>query len=665
MSTHYFSTGKLIRWRDTTFEIKRLLPDHQVNLENIMTGAALIVNLSDLVTDLYDGHLLFVLEGKHVKPTGIAAIHTDLADYPEKARAAAKFHLRVIEPLLDRPRTRQDVIDYVEEFNKTNEQKISAASVYRWLADYEGSGRDIRALATHAEKQGGKGTWRVEPEVNILIDAVIKDKYFAREKKTIDDLRHEIAVRIQQENLVRPAQEKLKLPARTTIERRVKALDLKEVFAAKHGKRAAERQFTQFGQGPRPELPLERVEIDHTRLDLIVIDDQDNLPLGRATLTDCMDVATSYPLGYYLGFEPPSYYAVMECLYHAIRPKGNTREKYGTAHDWIAYGIPFTLVTDNGKEFINLSLADACLQLNMVLEHTPIRTPHYKGKIERFMLSSAALVHTLPGTTFSNIMKRGDYDSENQACIYLSEAEAILNIFFVDIYAEQFHQGLDGIPARRWERVIENGFQPRGPGSAEELLILLGRLEKRSVNPYGIDINRIRYNSPELAYLRNNLKKGEEVKVKYHPGDLSRIHVYNHFSGDYITVPANDDEGYTVGLSLWKHKVIRRYLLEQQDEVDLVALGKAKRAIQEIVDAARSRKRTRSRSRLARWDGSGQPPSLADQKPTTPPALPEPPVSSPALPAPRTEIILPPESSDEGWGITYDRPRSSNGGSGQ
>jgi hypothetical protein len=64
---------------------------------------------------------------------------------------------------------------------------------------------------------------------------------------------------------------------------------------------------------------------------------------------------------------------------------------------------------------------------------------------------------------------------------------------------------------------------------------------------------------------------------------------------------------YTQGLSIWKHRVIRQAVLEEQDQVDLVALGKAKRKIQQIVDAGRQRKRQSSRSRIARWDTAGKP----------------------------------------------------------
>lgn len=180
MSAQRFSTGKLIRWREDTFEIKRLLPGHQVNLENILTGAAIIANFADLVKDLYDGRLVFVVEGKQARPAddgmATAARYIDLGDYLAEAAAMAKFRLSVIQPLLDKPHTRREVANYAAAFNKAGEQKVSVASVYRWLADYERSERDMRALIPRFEDRGGRGKWRVTPEVEAVLDAVIQDQ---------------------------------------------------------------------------------------------------------------------------------------------------------------------------------------------------------------------------------------------------------------------------------------------------------------------------------------------------------------------------------------------------------------------------------------------------------------------------------------------------------
>jgi putative transposase len=301
-----------------------------------------------------------------------------------------------------------------------------------------------------------------------------------------------------------------------------------------------------------------------------------------------------------------------------------------------------------------------------VLQQTPVKTPHFKAGVERLFGSlNTMLFHTLPGTTFSDLQKRGDYDSVKQACVYLSEIDRIMNIFIVDIYAQRFHRGIEGIPARRWETAMQPGFSPRVPPNAEELSILLGRVSHRAIQHYGIRFQSLRYNSSELTVLRTRLK-GNKVKVKYHPADLSRLYVYDPFDNCYVEVPALD-QTYTRGLSLWKHRIIRRAARDEYGSVDLASLGRAKRKIQEIVEAGRSRKRAGIRSRVARWDTAGEPTrrmagrSQADESNEDEPAL------ESISPAQRSlelaesgglDLPAVDAASDDGWEITYDLPRT-------
>ncbi len=354
----------------------------------------------------------------------------------------------------------------------------------------------------------------------------------------------------------------------------------------------------------------------------------------------------------------------MACLYPAICPKDNVPERYGTEHDWIAYGIPYTLVIDNGKEFIGRDLEDACQLLGITLQQTPVKTPHFKAAVERmFGTLNTGLLHTLPGTTFSNPGQRGDYDSLKQACINLGDLDKMMHIFQVDIYAEDFHRGLQGIPARRWEQVTQNGFFPRVPSSAEELRILLGRVAYRTIQPYGINFHSLRYNCAELTLLRTRMRPraDKRVKIKYNPADLSYIHIYDPDDRRYIQVPALAQE-YTCGLSLWKHKVVRNFVLSQQDQVDIVALGQAQRKIQAIVEESLQCKKLKTRTKIARWQTSGQTPGLSEKQeesksvasaePTTTEAI-----ALPPPPALDFDLDLDLEKLEEaGWGVGYDLP---------
>jgi putative transposase len=673
MSVHRFSTGKQFDWNGSRWEVKRPLPEGKINIEDMNTTAIKVVDLQELVAALFAGDLKFVIETRS-KKLGVSKhplpeeTPLELSDYPEKWVARARFRLHVIKPLLalaSHERTRTVIHQRIDEVNAEiavdpDKQPflkgLSWRSIFRWIRNYTHSGQNLRALIDHYAPCGGKGKSRLKTDVKNLVESVIKDHVYRREVVTIDDIVHFTAARMVEENRLLPENEQLKMPDRSTIARRIDALDLRDRFTAKHGQRAARHEFDQVGQMNYPRRALERVEIDDTRLDVMVIDEADNLPLGRPTLAYCLDTAFRYPLGYYVGFEPASYYAVLECLYHSICPKADVCKLYHTEHKWLAFGTPHTLIVDNARQFVGEDLEDACELLGIILIYAPVRTPEFKAGIERnFGTLNSGLFHQIPGTTFSNIFKRGDYDSVQQAVISLSELEQTLNIFVVDIYAERFHRGLNGIPARRWE-AAQPDFFPRFPANKDELLILLGKKDYRVIQRYGIEFLRLRYNHPDLSRLRKWLK-GEPVKFKYHPGDLSRLYVRDPFEKVYLEVPALD-QAYTQSVSLWKHKVILNLARQEEQKVDLAALGRAKLKIQQIVDQARTRKRTSTRSRIARWDRSGQPPSLADKESEpadVPPALPDPQAVTSLLPD-NTTVALPENGNKPkggGWELLY------------
>jgi putative transposase len=664
MISQRLSNGARFQWRGASYQITRLLPAGQVNLEDLLTGTTSTVEMMTLVQALFNDELHFLVDNKPrssattppaIRPPAALA----LSEYPTELVAIARYRLAVIEPLLKlENRTRTDVRQRVQSIKAEQSSDrepslytaVSVAAVYRWLGDYVRSGFDLRALIPAVQTRGGNGQLRLPGEVNALIDIILNDLGQVQEKITVDTIRQELAVRLAEENRLRPTTAQLRLPARDTIAQRLR----NSAVQAKPRTSRTARSAQQVGQTPYPDIPLERVEIDHTRADLIVIDDRDNLPLGRLTLTYCLDTATRYPLGYYLGFEPPSYLTVMECLHHAILPKGDVRDLYGTEHTWQAYGVPATLVIDNGKEFIGRDLEDACCLLGTVLQYTPVLTPQFKAGIERMFGSmNTLLFHTLPGTTFSNLAERGAYDSAKQACVYLSEVDKLMHLFVVDIYAERFHRGLNGIPARCWEEKTSQGFAPALPPSGQELAILLSRTDTRVIHSYGLEFSSLRYNAEELLTLRTRLN-GQAAKIKYHPADLSALYVYDPFEQQYLRVPALDQE-YTQGLSLWKHRVIRQAVLDEQARVDPVALGQAKRKIQAIVEEGRQRRQQGSRTRAARWEMAGQSTrALAQLESSTPPEVPvHPEAASEVLPLSLTDAQSCEPSDHDGWEVSY------------
>ncbi|MCA9921456.1 MAG: transposase [Anaerolineales bacterium] len=618
MSTHRFSIDSEFIWKNHLYRVKQLLPGNRLALESLVNGQTVTANFTELFTDLINGLLTFLSPAEQ-RPS---ATPITLADFPANAQAVAQYRLNVIKPLLKIPphsRTRTHIANRVNAVKlaqakgKMLQKPVSVTSVYRWLKDYANSNGDIRSLVPKSAKRKNRTQSRLPDAVEAIVKDVIQERYFTRERVKVDDILHEVAMRVEIENRGCAKKDKLEMPSHTTVWRRVDAIDLQGRLIAKKGKRAAKAQLAQFGRMDYPQYPLERVEIDHTITDIFVVDDTDNLPLGRLTLTYCIDVATRYPLGFYLGFEPPSHLTIAACLHHTMLPKPDIQTVYGTAHEWLACGVPNVLVIDNGKEFLSPSLQDACLSLGILLQQTPVKTPHFKATVERmFNTINTGLFHMLPGTTFSNVNAKGDYDSLRWASLRQDELNQLLHLFLVDIYAESFHRGLGGIPARKWEEAISRGFFPRVPTNPEELSILLGRMTERTIQHYGIELFTLRYNCDALSLLRHRLKQNKgagqsgsaRTKIKYLPDDLGHIYVYDPFEMQYIKVPALD-QAYANGLSIWSHDLIRAEVLANQDRVSMVALGEAKRKIQQIVEESKQRGRKRkTRKKQGRWQSA-------------------------------------------------------------
>src|SRR5262245_257034 len=132
-------------------------------------------------------------------------------------------------------------------------------------------------------------------------DQVIEELYMTAERKRVSEVYLESVRRIDDTNRFRPEPYRLATPSRNTVYREIKRMSPYEVMAARYGKRRANMEFRLTGIGPRTTRALERVVMDHTPSDLVVVDDNSMLPLGRPTITTALDEHTRCPTGFYTG----------------------------------------------------------------------------------------------------------------------------------------------------------------------------------------------------------------------------------------------------------------------------------------------------------------------------------------------------------------------------
>ena len=259
------------------------------------------------------------------------------------------------------------------------------------------------------------------------------------------------------------------------------------------------------------------------------------------------------------------------------------------------------LVVDGGLEFYSASLEQVCLSLNINWIAAPRRTAWFKGKIERFLgTMNRAVAHGVPGTTFSNIFEKGDYNPAKHAVITLTTLRKVVRMWIADVYHQQVHRSLQATPSKRWTSSIRPE-DIRLPDETTQLDVVMGRVESRSLTHKGIEFEGLFYNSPELIELRRKEGANLKVEIRINESDIGSIYVLSPKSSKAYSVSALDLD-YAGGISLWQHKVIKNYQ-RQHSDTDHGVDGwlQAKNEISHLIDESLKLKRTRTHKRIARY----------------------------------------------------------------
>lgn len=595
--------------------IEQRLADSRWQIRDVANETYISAFNSELVDAFFAGQLQLIGEeraAKYVQRKIAKDLSLDFTELPEEIRKEVKRRLAYVRsiPMEHRNTAKETIlVPIIEKVSKQIGDPFppSCITLYRWARDFTASGEDIRSLIPSVKNKGNRSDKVPQTRVSEIIDEVIAGYYLTTKRPSVQAVYEAIVLRIDDENRSKAEDdEHLRLPAQTTVYNRIGKKDPYDVAKARYGSAYADQKFNVVGAGPRTNRPLERVELDHTKIDLFVVDDESRLPIGRPWFTSIIDRYTRAITGFYLSFNPPSYLSIMHCLRHSVMPKTYLREKYPTIQNtWDMYGIPELLVTDNGKEMLSTSLEDACLQIGTKVQFAPIKLPWYKGTKERFFKSlNTQFLHRQPGTSFSNIFDRKDYNPTKNAVIGFKTLMELIHVWIVDVYLQKEHRGLNDVPARVWA-VGTSDFEPELPKRKEDLNVLLGEVIKRKVTKVGIEWEGLIYKGDGLSLLRRRL--GEQfATVKFDPSNIGVMHVEDPLTSSYIKVLAVD-ASYAIGLSKWQHMVIKEYARRNvKGVIDIAALVRAKANIQRIVQEEYHRtKKTGSRQKMARWLNAG------------------------------------------------------------
>jgi len=211
----------------------------------------------------------------------------------------------------------------------------------------------------------------------------------------------------------------------------------------------------------------------------------------------------------------------------------------------IEWGVPDTIKTDNGSDFVSYRFKNALLALGINQDICSPYTPEGKGSVERvFRTLQHDLMPLLPGFIGHNVSDRSKIEQTKAFSQRLGESDK--NLFKIDMTAEQLQKYIDdwsvnvygarvhgtikeepNLRARNWRGAIKKVDNIR---VLDVLLAPIGSGKGwRTVTKTGIRAENTTFIAAELA-----LYIGQRVFVRHHPDDFGKIYVFKDETGDFI-----------------------------------------------------------------------------------------------------------------------------------
>lgn len=440
-----------------------------------------------------------------------------------------------------------------EVTRRASEVKVNTATLYRWLQRYKAYGV-VAALIPH--KRGWKnGHTRIAQDTLNVIEEVINNFYLSKQRPTIQ----KAVIEVKRLCMLRNIQP----PHANTVRARIGKISEKQVLRGRGHKEKAKNKFLPAaGSFPNADYPLSVIQIDHTPVDIILVDDVYRKPIGKPWITLAIDVYSRMIVGYYLSFDAPSETSVANCVAHAMLPKDEWLVLHQIDSNWNVWGVPKTIHVDNGPEFRSHNFQKSCQIYGIHLEFRPVKQPKYGGHIERLLGTLLLEIHDLPGTTFSNVKHRDGYNSEKEAILTLSEFESWLVTLICKVYHMRLHSAIGMSPSKKWEIGIFGNAEVQGRGLpaklSDQMTVLLDFLPSfsRTIQTFGVSIDSLTYYSDVLRRWINaadpdKRSKKREFIFRRNPKDISSIWFFDPDLKQYFKIPFADQS--LPSVSIWEY----------------------------------------------------------------------------------------------------------------
>jgi putative transposase len=519
--------------------IKRLASPTTADIRNLVTGEDEQVEITEL-------------EPIHATRRGTR----DLEAIDDSAFEEAYEKYQIIAALLDlQPRTLADVE------NAASAAQVNRSTIYRWIADFN-KGELVTNLLR--KRRSDAGSKKIDPTAEKLMGEVIADFWLTTQARSMRNAHRELV------RLSRRAG--IESPSYNTFRERLAELDQEDSAKKRGGAKAALPYRVTKGTVPNADYPYAVLQIDHTFLDVMLVDEEHRIAIGRPWITVAIDVYSRMVAGYYVSLDPPGTLGTGICIANAILSKDGFLAKHRLTCNYPCMGKPLVIHVDNAREFKGHTLGKACMNLGINLIFRKIKTPNYGGHIERYLGTLAKEIHALPGSTFANHEQREVYNSEKSAAMTLEELEGWLANLIVGAYHYREHSALRMPPIRKYTEGLLGSDTHLGTGQIaivtdeESLRTDFLPIVERTIQHYGVAVDGIQYYSDVLRRwvgAKDPDQKGVKRKFLFRrdPRDISFLLFYDPDAERYYRIPYRDTS--RPPISLWELRATIRYLDEQ------------------------------------------------------------------------------------------------------
>ncbi|CAB4857047.1 MAG: DDE-type integrase/transposase/recombinase [Actinobacteria bacterium] len=202
-------------------------------------------------------------------------------------------------------------------------------------------------------------------------------------------------------------------------------------------------------------------------------------------------------------------------------------------------GLPGTqvdsLVIDHGKMYMSEHLRGVCDRLGISIQPARVLTSTDKAPVERlFRTIREDLLAALPGYKGPDVYSRGK-NIEDTAFYFSHELEGLIRDWVANRYHRRPHDGLatpavPGLtlsPAEMWDVLVASGGSLVGPRRPELVYDFLP-VAWRTVQHYGVEVNRLRYDGEGLEGIRGTSSPYSHANgkwpLRFDPDDASRVY---------------------------------------------------------------------------------------------------------------------------------------------